>query len=121
MNKEKLGRIIELRHHLHQHAELSMQEKETSLILRTFLAENTRLEVIDRGSWFFAVKHGYSGNRRIAFRADMDALPIPEDGSLPYHSETAAFLTDAAMTGTQRYFAGLRWNWISRLYRIQSI
>ena len=87
MKKENLDKIIVLRHFLHQHAELSMQENETSSILRTFLAEHTGFEVIDRGSWFYAVKRGHPGNRKIAFRADMDALPIPEDGSLPYHSE----------------------------------
>lgn len=95
-------KIIQLRHTLHRHPELSMQESGTIKILQAFLLENTTLEIHEREGWFYALKKGSSpatpvaGNTEsgrpaaagpIAFRADMDALPIPESIHLPYGSE----------------------------------
>lgn len=94
-----LEKAINLRHTLHQHPELSMREKETMKILQTFLRENTSLEIHIRDGWFYALKKGLAScpstgsnaglNRTepIAFRADMDALPIPESIRLPYESQ----------------------------------
>ena len=77
----------ELRHELHRHAELSCRETETKRILIRFLTEHTKLEIVDRGRWFYAVYRSPNAEkRRIAFRADMDALPIDEGCSLPYSS-----------------------------------
>ena len=89
MQKDNLKKITDLRHELHMHPELSMEEKETAERLRSFLRNNTGFKVIDRGSWFYALKEGKSGGRKIAFRADMDALPIAEDDTLSYHSRNA--------------------------------
>ena len=114
MRKDNLIRITELRHALHRIAELSMKERETARLLRDFLRRNTRFQVVDRGGWFYAVRKGTNfgeqagedqpggsrpgdelpsgdrpGGRRIAFRADMDALPIAEDETLSYHSVNA--------------------------------
>lgn len=86
MKKENLLKITDLRHELHMHPELSMQERETAERLKSFLTQNTGFRVFDRGSWFYAVKEGKDGGRKIAFRADMDALPITEDDALIYHS-----------------------------------
>lgn len=94
MNLSHLEKIISLRRTLHQHPELSMQEKETMKILQTFLRENTSLEIHIRDGWFYALKKSSDfppstvGNAGpIAFRADMDALPIPESIKLPYESQ----------------------------------
>ena len=94
MNLSHLEKIISLRHTLHQHPELSMREKETMKILQTFLCENTSLEIHIRDGWFYALKKSSDsppstvGNAGpIAFRADMDALPIPESIKLPYESQ----------------------------------
>ena len=114
MRKDNLIRITELRHALHRIAELSMKERETARLLRDFLRRNTRFQVVDREGWFYAVRKGTNcgeqageeqpggsqpgdertggdrpGGRRIAFRADMDALPIAEDETLSYHSVNA--------------------------------
>ncbi|MBR6089530.1 MAG: amidohydrolase [Anaerolineaceae bacterium] len=86
MKTENLEKIIELRHRLHRHPELSGNETETIRILSTFLRENTSLEVISRNGWFYAVKNGNSGTSPIAFRADMDALPMNEGIDIPYAS-----------------------------------
>ena len=112
LNKDTLEKITELRHALHRCAELSMQEKETIHTLQAFLRRHTSLEIHSREGWFYALKRGAKtddggldeqevhedgpGSDRngtnscrpapIAFRADMDALPIPETISLPYGS-----------------------------------
>ena len=99
MTPVQLSVITQLRRTLHQHPELSMQEKETMKILQTFLQKNTSLEIHIRDGWFYALKKGLASypstgskaglNRTepIAFRADMDGLPIPESIRLPYESQ----------------------------------
>lgn len=93
MQSENLQKIVELRHILHRNAELSLHEAETDRILRDFLRRNTSLEIVERDGWFYAVKQGAKAADTadtadaIAFRADMDALPIQEGIDLPYASE----------------------------------
>ena len=89
MKKENLLKITDLRHELHMYPELSMQERETAQRLRMFLKDNTHFRIIDRGDWFYALKEGKNPEKKIAFRADMDALPITEDDALSYHSRNA--------------------------------
>ncbi len=79
MRPEHLKAITDLRHELHRHPELSLHEHGTKKRLIEFITARTSLEITDCGSWFYAVKYGTdpaAGN--IAFRADMDALPIDE-------------------------------------------
>ena len=93
MTPVQLSAITQLRHTLHQHPELSMQETETMKILQVFLRENTSLEIHAGEGWFYALKkasasfQSSSNAGPMAFRADMDALPIAESISLPYGSE----------------------------------
>ena len=86
MNKDNLKKIVELRRELHTHPELSGREGWTKRRLMDFIKDNTTLAVVDCGSWFYAA-HYVMGTEAIAFRADMDALPIPETGNgLPWAS-----------------------------------
>ena len=79
-NREQL--IRDFRHELHQHPELSGCEKETIQRIRQFLASHTSLEIFNREGWLYAVKKGSDPDAgSIAFRADMDALPIQEERS----------------------------------------
>jgi amidohydrolase len=87
MREENYRLAVELRHQLHAHPELSGQERETKRRLMEFLRTHTGLELVDRGAWFYAVYRAGRGTP-IAFRADFDALPIQEDNSLTYHSQT---------------------------------
>ncbi len=87
MNKKHLEKIIEVRHTLHRKAELAMRERETVKVIKQFLTENTFLSVTEKDGWLFAVKQGRKKEKRIGFRADMDALPIQETIALPYASE----------------------------------
>ena len=84
MNPENKDKIISLRHLLHANPELSMQEINTRHFLIDFLKKYTRLEIREYGHWFCALYHApVPGAPMIAFRADMDALPIPEGDAVP--------------------------------------
>ncbi len=86
MDKGIISAATALRHELHRNAELSNHEDRTVRILIDFLSINTDLELHDMGRWFYAAYHAPTPKKRIAFRADIDALPIPESDALPYHS-----------------------------------
>ena len=85
MHSEFNEKIVNLRHQLHRNPELSGCEVRTAERIKTFLREHTSLKIEDRDGWFYAVKEGTDPNAgSIAFRADMDALPIdevPEDNA----------------------------------------
>lgn len=80
--------ILNLRHTLHAHPELSGEETETKKRLMDFIQQHTHLKVVDRGRWFYALYEPkeQNGQPPIGFRADMDALPMPEARDLPYGS-----------------------------------
>ena len=88
MNTDNLRKIIALRHELHKFPELSGQESQTKRRLMDFIENNTRFAVVDCGKWFYASKYVESTDA-IAFRADMDALPLDEQIELPYASQNS--------------------------------
>ena len=87
MKKENLDSVIALRRELHQNPELSREEKWTKQKLMAFLEENTDLEIVDKGSWFYAAYRYSEEAPNIAFRADMDALPMDEVIDVPWASK----------------------------------
>ena len=108
MNQRHLALIIKLRHQLHAHAELSLQESETRQILMGFLREHTSMGVVDRGSWFYAYHAGSRDERGpIAFRADFDALPMEESIDLPYASRHPGTAHKCGHDGHSAVLAGL--------------
>lgn len=86
MNEKHLALAVELRHALHAHPELSNEEVWTRNTLMAFLKKHTKLDVIDRGDWFYALYRAKAPKRRVAFRADIDALPIADACGKPYAS-----------------------------------
>jgi len=97
MLKEKIKELaqayfedtVHLRRHLHQHPELSFEEKKTGC----FIAEQLK-------SYGIECQHGIAENgvtaiirgkknsdKIVALRADMDALPIKEANEVPYKSK----------------------------------
>ena len=76
------------RRHLHANPELGYEEQQTS----AFVAEKLQsfgVDEIHRGlgkTGVVAVIRGGAGDRKIALRADMDALPIKEATGLPHAS-----------------------------------
>ncbi len=110
MKKENLEAIIQLRHHLHGIAELSGEETHTKECLMAYIRQRTDFRLFDRGKWFYCRKdpaHGESSMSPIAFRADMDALPIPETISLPYASRTPGVSHKCGHDGHCAALAGL--------------
>ncbi|NLY72218.1 MAG: amidohydrolase [Tissierellia bacterium] len=86
MDSRNLELAVKLRHELHHHPEVSNEEKWTKAHIMKFLSDYSDLELVDRGRWFYAIYKSKNSGRRIAFRADIDALPIDETISLPYGS-----------------------------------
>lgn len=109
MQNEIESKIITLRHLLHQTAELSGQEYHTKQILKDFLRCETSLELVDRGEWFYAYYEPkiVTSNEPIAFRADFDALPIPETIELEYASKTLGVSHKCGHDGHSAALAGL--------------
>ena len=92
---------------MHRRPELSEQETGTIRILQEFLCEQTSFAVVDRDGWFYAVKRGNSDESPIAFRADMDALPMQEDTELPYRSEIPSIAHKCGHDGHMAVLCGL--------------
>ena len=111
--------LISLRHELHRRAELSGAEHRTKELLMKFLRDHTEFDVKDRGAWFYAFRPAASSPAAsspkvlsssappIAFRADMDALPIPESCGLPYASEDPAVSHRCGHDGHSAALCGL--------------
>ena len=79
MYEDILRKAVELRHRLHTHPELSNHESWTKACLMDFLRQNTtRLEIVDRGLWFYAAYRAGPGRPSMAFRADFDAVPVED-------------------------------------------
>lgn len=78
---------IKDRRYLHQYPELSGKEYETSRFIRKRL-KRLAIEILDYNSpSVVAMINGTKGTKTIALRADIDALPIVEEGDKPYSSK----------------------------------
>lgn len=88
MDRLVYEKAVQLRHELHTHPELSGQERWTKQRLIEFLRENTKLEIVDCGNWFYAVYRapGKEQEGAIAFRADYDAVAVADVIEKPYAS-----------------------------------
>ncbi|RWB70736.1 MAG: amidohydrolase [Mesorhizobium sp.] len=85
-----LGRMIEIRRHLHRHPELSNREAGTQRYLREMLAKEGIAEIRDVAGYGLTVDivgTGRPSNRKVAIRADIDALPIEEVSGVDFASE----------------------------------
>ena len=85
--------LIETRQHIHQNPELSGQEAGTARLVAGRLAAlglDVRTGVGGHG--VIADLHGGRPGRTLALRADMDALPIPEENDVPYRSQNAGVM-----------------------------
>lgn len=79
---------IEIRRHLHAHPELSYQEFETSRFVKAHLEKlGIPCEIKSDTGVVGLIRGGKPGDRVIALRADMDALPIHEENNTSYRSK----------------------------------
>jgi amidohydrolase len=108
--------MVSWRRHLHEHPELSFEERETSRFVARVLEETEGIEVEPcAGTSLVARLRGRSGGRTIALRADMDALPVEEENDVPYRSRTPGVMHAcghdghvAMMLGAARVLAARR-------------
>jgi amidohydrolase len=78
--------LVRLRRDFHRHPEVAFREKRTSEVIREHL-EGLGLPVKPCGGLGLrAVLEGKSGGKTVALRADMDALPLFEEGDKEYIS-----------------------------------
>jgi amidohydrolase len=87
---EQIGaRVIEWRHHLHRHPELSNREVETERMvadhLRSLGLDGVRTGIAGHGV-VGVLRGGLDGDRVVALRADIDALPLREESGVDFAS-----------------------------------
>ncbi|WP_458407888.1 amidohydrolase [Anaerotignum sp.] len=99
--------IMQLRHHLHNCAEISGKEEKTKALLMNFLKNYTTLELHPCGKGFYAAHREKNAVKpAIALRADYDALVMP-DGTASHlcgHDGHAAALCGAALMAEGKTF-----------------
>jgi len=80
-------KIIEWRRYIHQNPELSYEELFTSEYVTSILKSFGNIEVIwPTPTSVIGILRGGKAGSTVAFRADMDALPVPEETGLAYAS-----------------------------------
>lgn len=85
--RELTGQLIEWRRDFHRHPEISFHEERTSKTIRTFM-ETLGMPVSSYAKTGLRGElEGKPGGKTVAIRADMDALPITEEGDKEYISE----------------------------------
>ena len=85
--QENEGYIIRTRRYFHQHPELSLKEEETSAKIKDELEQmGIPYEELKPGYGVVGTILGKGGKKRIAARADIDALPVDEDTGLEFAS-----------------------------------
>lgn len=88
LSKKYAEEFIQIRHHLHQHPELSYHEFETSKFIQNKLSGfGIDFEVLATTGVVGIIKGKNPENKVIALRADMDALPILEQNEVDYRSK----------------------------------
>lgn len=90
-----LDQLIEIRHELHAHPEIAYQEHQTSALLARSLGQIAGLTVktgLARGTGVLGTLVTGRPGPVLAFRADIDALPIQEESSRAYASQNGGFM-----------------------------
>ena len=87
------SKLLDTRHHLHENPELSFQEYKTAEYIRENL-KNMGIELQEgiSGTSTVGLLKGSEPGPCIAFRADIDALPVEENNDLPYKSKTPGIM-----------------------------
>ena len=79
--------MVDIRHDLHAHPELSFQEHRTTNVVRDRLVSlGWELAPCPTATGAVAVLRGRRHGRRVMVRADIDALPVQEERPLAYRS-----------------------------------
>lgn len=96
--------IIEIRRYLHEHPELSFHEKNTSKFIKNYY-KNLNCEVHDCGDGYGVIVDINSNKpgKKLAWRADFDALPITENNDLPFKSKYPGIMHACGHDGHTAY------------------
>lgn len=86
------GKLKEIRHYLHENPELSFEEYNTAAYIREQLKNMGITQIQEIGTSTVAVLEGKEPGPCIAFRADIDALPVQEENELPYRSKVPGIM-----------------------------
>ncbi|MDQ2720761.1 MAG: M20 family metallopeptidase [Bacteroidota bacterium] len=93
LSENYANEFIEIRHHLHEHPELSYHEFETSKFIQNKLKEwRIEFQVMATTGVIGIIKGKNPEKRVIALRADMDALPITEQNEIDYRSKNKGIM-----------------------------
>ena len=83
------GPMVEIRHDLHRHPELAFQERRTTQVIRDRLVDlGWEMAPCPTETGAVARLRGPKPGRRVMVRADIDALPVVEEGRLSFASST---------------------------------
>ena len=100
-------KIRAFRRHLHANPELSLEETATSAFICKHLDElGIRYKTL-AGTGIVADFDGPSDSKRVAFRADIDALPIVEETGLDFASQTDGVMHACGHDGHASILYGL--------------
>ena len=105
-----IDQLVHLRRKiLHQHPELSGEEKQTASRIVDFLKQYKPDEVIEGigGHGLAAIYNGKEDGPTVMFRCELDALPIPETTDLEYKSENAGVSHKCGHDGHMAILSGL--------------
>lgn len=87
VNKEVENNILEWRHHIHQHPERSFHEVATAHYVDSLLTSFGNIDVSrPTPTSVLGILRGTRPGKTVAFRADMDALPVQEETGLSFTS-----------------------------------
>ena len=99
--------IIEMRREFHMHPELSYQEERTSRrICKELEKMNIQYEVVGRRNVIGIINKNKAG-KKIAIRADIDALPVCEEVDLPFKSQTPGVMHACGHDGHTAMLLGI--------------
>jgi amidohydrolase len=108
--------LTEIRHTIHAHPELGLEEHHTAALVAKKLTElGVEVHAGVGGTGVVGVLRAGDGTQKIGLRADMDALPIQEETNLAYSSRNAGRMHACGhdghttmLLGAARYLAETR-------------
>ena len=105
----ELTELVALRRKLHAHAELAGKEIETSRIIRDFLESNKPDGLVTDlgGVGLAAVYEGREDGPSVMFRAEIDAVPVPEENDVDHRSCRSGVSHTCGHDGHMAIVAGL--------------
>lgn len=102
--------VVGWRRSIHQLAELSGKEKKTAEFVSAELRKMSNMQVVyPCETGVVGILSGGAGSRVLAFRADLDALPIEEMTGLPFASQQKGVMHACGHDGNTAMLLGAAW------------